>query len=875
MPLHEPPFPHPPKLAHRFFRWYCHPDLLRHIEGDLLEMFHEDVQERNVRQANGRFVYEVIKLFRPSIIRPLGGAKVSNALSMFRQNLLLSFRSFGKYKSTFAINLTGLTTGLACLFLIFLWARDELRTDSFHAKGDRLHQILMVHTLDGDVRVDEHTPAPLVKDFVDRLPSVERGVAVAYPYTQNTLTVGDRSIKSDAMYAGEDFFDMFSFPLAVGDAHTLLSDPAQIVLTMPLAIQLFGSATEAFGQSVVFDNQETYQVAGVLLPTTENSSFDFDFVLGLNLYSQHTNLDLSWGEFVAFSYVLLNEHANGTLLKDQIQQYLAEDEVDTSKLSVIAQGFTDRYLYGAYHQGVQSGGRIAYVWLLGAIGIVILLVAAFNFISLSTAMATRRMREVGMKKVLGARKSTIVAQFLGESTLLALMALVMAVGLVALVLPYFNALADKQLVLSFRPKTVLPFLAITVVTGLFAGIYPAFFISGFKPLLILKNKLPVVSGGQWVRKGLVVSQFGVSVVLILFTLVVYSQFRLIQERQLGFTKDNIIYFDMDGAVVEQRDAFLTELRKVPGVSAASSLFTMNNGFMGQNQVTNAINWAGKDPDQRTLMDYRIVDHGFVEVLELEFTAGRTFVPSKEASYSEIVLNEAAVAVLGLAEPVGSKVEIWGREKEVVGVVRDLHIESIQNPTADPMFFIYLNNYGFGAFNTVMARLDENLEIGATLQDIREFHAEFNPGFPLQIQFLDQDFQRLYEAEKRLAVLTRYFSGLAILISCLGLLGLVAFTAERRTKEIGIRKILGLSEWGIIRLISSDYTRLVLLAVIVAMPLGILLAKQWLSQFAYKVDIAWWLVVVAGAAALVVAWLVASWQTLRIAKMNPATSLRDE
>ncbi|MEL6536135.1 MAG: FtsX-like permease family protein, partial [Bacteroidota bacterium] len=549
--------------------------------------------------------------------------------------------------------------------------------------------------------------------------------------------------------------------------------------------------------------------------------------------------------------------------------------VEVSRLSVLGQRFSDRYLYGTYDQGVQSGGRIAYVRLLGAIGVIILLVAAFNFISLSTAMASRRMREVGMKKVLGARRGMIVGQFIGEAVLLATMALVLSVGLVAVVLPFFNTLADKDLALTFRQETVLPFLGITVFTGLLSGVYPAFFMSRFKPLQTLKNKLPLKAGGQWIRQGLVVTQFGVSVVLILFTLVVYGQFQLIQQRQLGFAKDNIIYFDMDGAVTEKRETFLTELRKVPGVEMASALFTMGNGFLGQEQVTNAINWAGKGPDERMVMDYRIVDYDFMELLELELVEGRTFSPTQKSDLFEIVLNETAVEQLGLTDPIGSIVEVWGKDKVVIGVVKDLHIESIQSHSADPMFFIYLNNYGFGAFNTVMARLDEQQDLGVTLQAIQHLHGKFNPGFPIQIKFLDHDVERLYEAEERLASLTKYFAGLAILISCLGLLGLVAFTAERRTKEIGIRKILGLSEWGIIRLISTEYTRLVLVAVLVALPIGVLICRQWLEQFAFKVEISWWFMLMAGAASLAVAWLVASWQTLKIAKMNPTTSLRDE
>jgi hypothetical protein len=515
------------------------------------------------------------------------------------------------------------------------------------------------------------------------------------------------------------------------------------------------------------------------------------------------------------------------------------------------------------------GTRIAYVKLFSAIALFILLIACINFTNLSTAKASRRLKEVGIKKAVGAGRRTLVAQYLGESLLIAFAALAVAVGAVALLLPQFNQLTGKSLGLDVSASIVLVFLGITALTGLVAGSYPALYLSGFNPALVLKGKLGSATGELWARKGLVVFQFTLSVVFTVLVLVVYRQITFVQHKNLGYDKDQLIAFETEGRVTAHPDVFLAEIKKIPGVVNASSKlgdFLGNFGQMGT--------WALEE--KQLLVNNMRVNYDMIETLGVPMKTGRSFSRKFGTDPGKRIVNEAFVKALGLEDPVGKTIDLGntsdggtGLRLEIIGVMKDFHYRSLHE-TIQPLVFTLEPEMP----TTVLARLQAGKE-RETLQKLGQFYKAFNPGFTFNYQFLDDAYQAQYVAEGRVSVLSQYAAGLAVLISCLGLLGLAAFSAERRRKEIGVRKVLGATQSGIVYLLTGEFTRLVGVAVVVGLPLGFFIARQWLSGFAYRIVLEPWYFGLAGGLALLTALLTVSTQAFRAARINPVHCLKEE
>jgi ABC-type antimicrobial peptide transport system permease subunit len=541
--------------------------------------------------------------------------------------------------------------------------------------------------------------------------------------------------------------------------------------------------------------------------------------------------------------------------------------------------FSSGYLHGRYENGIQSGGRIEYVRLFAVIALFILVIACINFMNLATAKASKRMKEVGIKKVVGASRLTLVIQYLGESLLMAFFSLLLAVIVVAVCLPTFNDITGKQLTLVMGAHVILPFLGITLFAGLLAGSYPALYLSGFKPVAILKGKFRNSMTELWVRRGLVVFQFTLSVVFIIAVLAVYRQIEFIQTKDRGFDKDNIISFSAEGmqpgnmtpeemnAFLAGVETFLGDIKNIPGVVNASS--TDHNSLVGDYGSTGDINWEGKDPRMNLSFNNIGVNYGFIETLGMTMAAGRSFSRVVSSDSSEIIFNESAIKAMGLKNPIGKTVKMWGQNRRVVGVIKDFHYESLHEnvkPFAirlEPLLtYRFMARIKSGNGNDVIAR------IGALYQ-------KKYPGFNFDYSFLDQDYQAQYVAEKRVAVLSRYFSGLTILIACLGLFGLAAFTAERRFKEIGIRKVLGATVSNVVIMLSADFLKLIFVAVLISFPLAWWATDRWLDTFAYRIDLGVGIFLAAGAATLLITLLTISFQAIKTAIANPITALRSE
>lgn len=785
---------------------------------------------------------------------------------MLRHHLLIIYRNFKRHKSSFFINLLGLSSGLACALLIYLWVSDEWQVDKFHQQRHRLYQVMENVDQDGGMITRITTSGPTAETLAIEMPEVEYAVTNTFDrIIPEVLSVEDNDIKADGLYAGADFFKLFSFELLQGNRDQVLSDKKSIVITEGLATRLFGTTENVIGKTIEWQHKKQYQVSGVLQDIPSLSSVKFDFILTFEAFKEDNDWVLNWFNTAPQTFVLLKEGTDVDQFNKKIADLIrTKTEGKANHRTPFIARYTDRYLFGKYENGKQAGGRIEYVRLFSIIALFIVFIACINFMNLSTARASRRIKEVGMKKAIGARRGTLVLQYLSESTLIAFLSLFIAVLLVVVFLPQFNTIVGKNLMLPFDLNFVVGLLGIVLITGLIAGSYPAFYLSKFIPATVLKGKLDNVMGEVWARKGLVVFQFTLSIILIVSVWVVYKQVQFIQTENLGYNKDNILIIGSEGKVNEKKETFISEIQKIPGVIAASSSGHDMTGHIGG---TYGIEWPGKDPDNRTEFENMQANYGLIEMLGIEIKKGRSF--SRDfADSSSIIFNEAAIKFMGLTDPIGKEVKLWGRNMQIIGVVKDFNFESFHEQIK-PAFF-WMSPYA----SNIMIKIEAGKE-QEVIARIQEFCNAFNPGFPLDYRFLDADYQFLYEAERKVSILSKYFAGLAILISCLGLFALAAFTAERRIKEIGIRKVLGSSEFGIVKILSGDFTKIVVIAIAIALPISFLVTDRWLESFAYHIDLEWWYFAGAGVVTLVIAWLTVGMQTVKAAMTNPVECLKAE
>ncbi|MEB2775057.1 ABC transporter permease [Algoriphagus sp. D3-2-R+10] len=790
---------------------------------------------------------------------------------MLRHNFLLFYRNCKRFKSTFIINLIGLSSGLACSLLIFLWVNDELQVDKFHEKKGELYQILENVEQGGETITRQSTSGPMAEAIAREMPEVIYAVTTSTNRIEDfILSLETNDIKARGLFADADFFKMFSFEVIQGDQNQVLNDKNSIVISETLAHQLFGSTDNVIGKMVEWQQLKQYQVTGVFRDISPRSSLQFDFVSTFESFKDDFPGMANWSNSGPSTFLLLQENTDIAQFNEKIADYVkVKTNGQSDHRAPFATKFSDTYLYNQYENGVQAGGRIEYVKLFSLIALFILFIACINFMNLSTARASGRIKELGVKKAIGAQRGTLVLQYLGESTLMALISLGVAILLVTLLLPQFNVITEKQLTLNFNLGFVLTLLSVVLVTGLIAGSYPALYISGLNSIAVLKGgKLNSHIGEVWARKGLVVFQFALSVILIVSVFVVYQQIEFVQKQHLGYEKENIVSFGREGLLsdVSKLETFISEVKKIPGVVGASNI---GHNMAGHMSGTWGVEWTGKDPEDKTEFENVGVNYDVLELLNIQLEEGRTFSRDFGADSSKIIFNEAAIDFMGLTDPIGKKIKLWGDDREIIGVVKNFHFESFHEEVK-PLFFRLSQN---GAWN-IMVKIEAGEEQN-TLSLLQEFYGEFNPGFSLDYRFLDEAYQAQYVAEQRVSILSKYFAGLAILISCLGLFGLATYTAERRAKEIGIRKVLGSNEWKILTLLTRDFAKMVLISVVVAIPISYYLTKSWLDGFAFKIDLEWWFFIGAGALTMLIALLTVSFQSIKAALMNPVKSLKSE
>jgi len=804
---------------------------------------------------------------------------------MLKNYFKIAWRNLIKQKQFTLLNLMGLSTGLACVLLIYLWVNDELHVDKFNANDKQLYEVLKKQTDgSGSVEIGKNTQGMLAKSMADEIPEVEYAVTVKRDQNNpSVISVGDKHIKIIHEFASKDFFTVFSYPLVSG-TNKDVSGVSGIFISDQLALKLFNS-TDVVGKIVNWDYKDddinfsgAYTISGIYKTPASNATDQFDMLVPFDLYAKKNVGGMGdvtfWGSNMASTYVVLKKGTDLNLFNKKIKDFaiakvksLYPDKgLANYEGTLFARRFSDAYLYNNYENGVQAGGRIQYVYLFSIIAIFILVIACINFMNLSTAKAAGRMKEVGIRKVVGAPRKLLVLQYMGESMLMSFLSLVIAIILVSLMLPAFKEITGKDLSLDFNIPFIISVLSIAIITGIIAGSYPAFYLSGFKPILVLKGKLSSSASESFIRKGLVVFQFAISVVLIIAVIVVFQQMKLIQTKNLGYNKDHIIHFSNEGKLHDNMEVFLTEAKKINGVVNASA---MSGDLLGHpNHSGGGINWNGKNPNLN--IEYFGVsgDYNYMEILGMKMAEGRTFSKQFGADSNSVIFNEAAIAAMGIKNPIGKMVSLWGHQKQIIGIVKDFHFESLYKKVG-PAFLEYSP-----ANETALIKIKAGAE-RETIARLENFYKSFNQGLPFDYKFLDNDYQAMYSSEEKVAVLSRYFATIAIIISCLGLFGLAAFTAQKRQKEIGIRKVVGASVNGIAMMLSKDFLKLVLLAVVIAFPLAWLIMNQWLQGFAYRVNIGTSVFLIAGGSIIFITLLTVSFQAIKAALANPVKSLRSE
>jgi putative ABC transport system permease protein len=812
---------------------------------------------------------------------------------MLRNYIKIAWRNILKNKTFSLINIFGLAVGLACFILIALYVVDELSYERFYPAANRTYRInsnIRFGGTDLDLAVcSDPFGATLKKDY----PEVEQFVRFYVNSGRKFVKRGTETIiENRSAHVDSTYFDVFPRPILAGNAKTALNEPNTVAISESAAKKYF-KENDALGKTLeVGINEKTlYKVTAVYADIPGNSHFHFDF-----LFSMDNVTDYNFGNYLSHNfqtYVRLREGADPKVLEakfpELINRYIlpqaaklmeiksmADFEKSGNKLGYSLMPITDIHLHSDRMSELSVNGNFQYVYVFGGVALLLLTIAGINFMNLSTARSANRAKEVGIRKVMGTERITLIGQFMAESTLTSCLAFVFALLLAALALPYFNELAAKEFKMAtFFQSRYLPFLlSLPLVVGLLAGYYPAFFLSSFRPIEVLKSKLNAGSSKSNFRNALVTVQFSISLLLIIATVIVYKQLNYIQSKNLGFNKDQVLVINATSGLQDNKEVFKNEVKELIGVKGAcyAGYLPVDNSSRSDNSFSK---YAVLDAKSGFNMQIWDIDYDYIPTLGMEMAKGRNFAKSYGTDSSGIIINETAAKILGYPDPIGQKLYTSdGNSSEqniaytIVGVVKNFHFQSLRE-NVGPLAM----RLGFSRWETAFkVNMSEAPNL---ITQIEAKWKELAPGMPFRYQFLEEAFDEMYRAEQRIGQVALCFAFLTILIACLGLFGLVTYMTEQRTKEIGIRKVLGASVAGITTLLAKDFLRLVLLAILIASPLAWYMMKQWLSNFAFRINIEWWMFVGAGGLAVLIAFLTIGWQSMRAALANPVKSLRSE
>lgn len=789
---------------------------------------------------------------------------------MIKNYFKIAWRNLLQNKTLSFINIFGLATGMAFALAIGAWIKYETSFDKFHKNGDRI-ALVMKNTLFNDRKnTMDATPLPLYYEMKDNYPDVKRVTRLSYP-TFNSLMTGDHKFNKNGRYVDPDFLEMFSFPFLKGDINTALKNPNSIILTASTAAALFGTA-DPIGKPVRLSNEYDMQVTAVIKDIPENSTLSFDFLAPYEFVLQHDefkrNNKTNWGNNFLMNMVELKEGVSMEAFSKKIGPLNVLRDRTIKNQVLFLHPLTKWHLYNDYNNWVNVGGKITYIRLFGIIGIFVLLIACINFMNLSTARSEKRSKEVGIRKAVGSGRMQLITQFLSEAILTAFLAYVLSLILMQLLTPYLKDLGFENIRLGFSNIPLLIYgLIICLVTGLIAGSYPALYLSSFLPVRVLKGALKQGNSPAAFRRVLVVSQFAISIGLIIGTVIVFQQVQHARNRSIGYDPNNLISIAASGDLGKNFPALKQELLNTgyfEAVARASQPLTAVYNSWSD------FSWEGKAPDVDIALDALMTEWDFDKAAGLKFKQGRPFSRAYSTDSNGVILNEAALKLIGYKDPIGRTMKVGSRTITIVGIVDDVLLTDPFKPVG-PLAILF----DPGAINNIFLRLKPSSDLKKTLATIQPIFDKYNPSLPFEYSFVNEEFGSKFSAENQAGKLAGLFAVLAIVISCMGLFGLSMFMAERRTKEIGIRKVLGASIANLWVLLSKEFLWLVGIACLIASPLAFWLMKGWLDHYEYRIGISWWIFAVTGAVAVVLALLTVSTQTIRAAGVNPVKSLKAE
>ena len=773
---------------------------------------------------------------------------------------------------------------------------DERSVDNFHEHGDRLYNVFMAVRSNSGVQGLYNTPRNYrdnhlniaIADAKDVLPEVVGMTYYTEGYTMpwgkpETFKVGEKMYKLEGSRASEDFFTMFSYPLIIGDAKTALKDLSSIAISRKMALLFFDSPEDALGKSIRYENKFDLQVTAVFEDLTSTSSRKFEFLI--NWPSHVTRME--WASNTIVTTLLLAPNADVQSVTAQLNKLIQPrmDELPGVTVELGLQPYRDQYLRANFVDGVPSGGRIEYVRIFSGVAIFILAIACINFMNLSTARSVKRAKEVGVRKVIGSPRLSLIGQFFGESLLLSFLALFISIVMVQLSLPVFNEYTGKNISAPLNNiSTWQMLLGLAFVTGIIAGSYPALFLSSLKPVMVLKGFVSSTKNTVWLRKGLAIFQFGLSILLLIATIVMSQQTSFLRNVNLGYNKENLIYFTMEGKLTnyDKYTAFKEAALKIPGITvidrsseaphSMNFIIDENDGAHGIVETTDtAIKWEGQKKGDMVGFRPTSVGFDFVKLMDLKIVEGRNFSRDHATDSADAFLvNEQAVKEMEMKDPIGKWVSAWEKKGHIIGILKDYNTNSLRERIRP--LIVDVKEYEY--FGVILVRTEAG-KTAEVISGLEKIYKDFNPDYPFTFRFVQEDYNNMYRTEQIMSALSNAFALIAIMISCLGLLGLVMFSAEQRTREIGIRKTLGATVTSIVGLLSKDFLRIVTLSFVIATPVAAYTMQQWLNGFAYKIDLSWWVFAVAGLAALTLALLTISFHAIRSATANPVEALRTE
>ncbi|MFQ3213395.1 MAG: putative ABC transport system permease protein [Marivirga sp.] len=779
---------------------------------------------------------------------------------MINNYLKLTWRNIKANKLISFLNILGLTSGLFCFLLIYLWISDESSINKYHHNIDNLYSVYL--TSSEGAEYGYGTPSLLYKELKSKVPEISAVTAMSNNNRNYTFSTGQKVLKQKGKFVSEDYFNMFSFTILEGSAKIALTEPNVIAISKKMAELFFEDAKSAIGQTLTYENTKLLKVALVFEVASTNTTENSDFYLPFNSLFADNPWMSDWKNLGTETFVQLTKGTDLKQLMQKLKHFLKEYKLDG--LTIQLQPYEESYLYADLKN---NSGKIESVRLFGIIAFLIMLIASINFMNLASAGSMKRAKEIGVRKVLGARKGGLVFQFLGEAIILSFSSLFFALLLTALFLPVFNQITDKQIGLENLPaSTWAMVMLITFLTGLLSGSYPAFLLSSFKVIDIFKKKIETSSSTKWIRKALVIFQFTISVVFISSMFVISKQLDYVQNKDIGFERKNLLAVTISEDLQKNFDAFKTDALQIPGVY---SITKTSHILLGEYGTSPEVIWNGKADDDGSLFTGMVGSVDFVKTYGAKLLMGRDLMHNNPDNI-EYLINESAMKQMKMESPIGQTLSFWGNSGTIVGVVKDFHFSSLK----ESIFPLIIRSEGYSEFGTAFIKYNtDNLQ--QTLASLKSLHSRLNPAFPFEYKFMDSEYNKLYKSESTFYKLSTFFSMLAILISCLGLFGLVIFTAEQKTKEIGVRKVLGASAFAITSLITKDFMKLILIGIAIGIPIAWYSMTKWLTDYAYRIDMPWGAFIATAGLIIGIAVFTISFESTKAALANPIKSLKND